>query len=158
MYQIGFIRKTTFIFSLLCIIYVFQMFWGIFLQSVYFFCFLRWQTIPRMCFNLCHFMPCCVCLFVFPFLHFISSQFLAIFSRCLHVIHLSAALVNTLNLFINLCVLFSIYFVGLPPSSSFSSPLHFLPVVLFPSRCCHFTSLRTAKIRQKVVNPMRTTE
>lgn len=156
MYQIGFIRKTTFIFSLLCIIYVFQMFWGFFCSAFF---SLRWQTIPRMCFNLCHFMPCCICRFVFPFLHFISSQFRAIFSRCLHVIHLSAALVNTLNLFINLCVLFSIYFVGVPPpSSSSSAPLRSsrLPLFFSPLLSFHFTS--QPKIRQKVVNPMRTTE
>lgn len=112
---------------------------GFFAERIFFLLLASRQTILRMCFNLCHFMPCCVCLFVFPFLHFISSQFLAIFSCCLHVIHLSAALVNTLNLFINLCVLFSIYFVGLSHRLRFPTPIGFLPVVLFPSRRCHST-------------------
>lgn len=99
MYQIGFIRKTTFIFLLVyylcipdggyfCIIFL----------CVFFFSAL---SVSRIHFNLYHFSFVCFCVCFFP-----SSSFhfpnLSIILR-LHVIHLSAMLVNTLNLLRYLC-------------------------------------------------------
>lgn len=109
MYQIGFIRKMTFIFFVsvyyLCIpdASMFSLFAFFF---PFRFCFNWHRTIPRICFNLCHFSSSVfVCVFFFTFLYFISpTSSIILSSRHSFIYQPPSDSTNTFNLFINLFI------------------------------------------------------